>query len=100
MKKFARYVVDIMLMNIITTTTMKSVDADMTMIMNIITTMTMKNVDADMTMITSIIMITTMKNVDADTTMTIIITIMQMMCLQAGAKRLFINIQKKNWIIC
>ena len=26
--------------------------------------------------------------------------IMQMKCLQAGAKRLFINIQKKNWIIC
>ncbi len=65
---------------------MKSVDADMTMIMNIITTMTMKNVDADMTMITSIIMITTMKNVDADTTMTIIITIMQMKCSQAGGK--------------
>ena len=117
MKKFARYVVDIMLMNIITTTTMKSVDADMTMttniittttmksvdadmtmIMNIITTMTMKNVDADMTMITSIIMITTMKNVDADTTMTIIITIMQMKCSQAGGKRQQRNIQKKEFM--
>ena len=34
---------------------------------------------------------------DMITTM-ITIIIMQMMCLQAGAKRLFINIQKKNWI--
>ena len=48
---------------------------------------------------TTIIM--TMITIAAVDTITIIITIiMQMMCLQAGAKRLFINIPKKNWIIC
>ena len=51
-------------------------------------------------MITTI-MITTIMTAAADMITTMIITtIMQMMYLQAGAKRLFTNIQKKNWIIC
>ena len=53
------------------------------------------------TMITMTTIIMTMITIAAVDTITIIITIiMQMMCLQAGAKRLFINIPKKNWIIC
>ena len=50
---------------------------------------------------TIITIIMTMITIAAVDTITIITTIiMQMMCLQAGAKRLFINIPKKNWIIC
>ncbi len=80
-----------------------------TMITNIITNITitimMKNaaVDADMitTMIMNIIIITTMmKNaaVDVDTTIMTITIIMQMKCLQAGAKKHLRNIIRKNWI--
>ena len=72
--------------------------------MNIITMITMKNVVADVDMITTMIMniiITiTMKNAAVDADMTTIITtiIMQMKCLQAGAKKHLRNIIRKNWI--
>ena len=56
----------------------------------IITIMNMeKSVDAAMTTTT---MIMTMRNTS------IIITIMQMKCLQAGAKKHLRNIIRKNWI--
>ena len=82
-----------MITNIITTTTM-----------NIITMITMKNVVADVdtitTMIMNIIITITMKNAAVDADMTTIITtiIMQMKCLQAGAKKHLRNIIRKNWI--
>ena len=71
--------------------------------MNIITMITMKNVVADVdtitTMIMNIIITITMKNAAVDADMTTIITtiIMQMKCLQAGAKKHLRNIRKKNW---
>ena len=72
--------------------------------MNIITMITMKNVVADVdtitTMIMNIIITITMKNAAVDADMTTIITtiIMQMKCLQAGAKKHLRNIIRKNWI--
>ena len=78
-------------MNIIITTTMESVAADMTM--NIIITTTTESVAADMTM--NIIITTTMESVVVDTTMTMDTT-MQMMYLQAGELRLPTNLQRKN----
>lgn len=76
-----------------------------TAVTTIITTMTiMTMITAVTTIITIITIMTTMTTLmtAAADMITIMITtiIMQMMCLQAGAKRLFINIQKKNWIIC
>ena len=68
----------------------------------IITTMIM-NVDADKTTIMknmSIIITTMIMNADVDTTIMTITIIMQMKYLQAGARRLLISIQKKNWITC
>ena len=76
-----------------------------TTITNITIMITMKNVAADVdtitTMIMNIIIITiTMKNAAVDADMTTIITtiIMQMKCLQAGAKKHLRNIIRKNWI--
>ena len=82
---------------IITITTM-SADAIMitTTIMSIIITITTMNVDAVMTMNMNIITTTTM-NVDAAM---IIITIMQMRYLQAGAKRLRISLQERRLRKC
>ena len=79
-----------------------------TMITNITITIMMKNaaVDEDMitttTMIMNIIITIMMKNVAVDVDMTMITTtiIMQMKYLRAGARRLLISIQKKNWITC
>ena len=92
-------------MSIITMIMMKNdVDTITTMIMNITITIMMKNaavdVDTITTMIMNIIITITMKNAAVDADMTTIITtiIMQMKCLQAGAKKHLRNIIRKNWI--
>ena len=84
----------------ITMTIMITITTIVTMITTImITAITTIMITAITIIMTTIIM--TMITIAAVDTITIITTIiMQMMCLQAGAKRLFINIQKKNWIIC
>ena len=69
------------------------------MSMCIIMTMITKNMNITMTMITTTIMRSMTRTAPA-AAMIIITIIMQMRYLQAGAKRLFINIPKKNWIIC
>ena len=87
--------ITIMITTIVTTITMTiTITTIVTMI-----TMTTIMITAITIIMTTIIM--TMITIAAVDTITIITTIiMQMMCLQAGAKRLFINIPKKNWIIC
>ena len=82
-------------------TTMRSTAAvdimSITMIM--ITIMTMRStVAVDIMSITMITSTTMSVDVAADMTTITIITIMQMMCLQAGARRLLTSIQKKSWI--
>ena len=88
---------------IVTTITM-TIMITITTIVTTITTIMITAITTIMITAITIIMTTiimTMITIAAVDTITIITTInMQMMCLQAGAKRLFINIQKKNWIIC
>lgn len=95
--------ITIMITTIVTTITM-TIMITITTIVTMITTIMITAITTIMITAITIIMTTiimTMITIAAVDTITIITTIiMQMMCLQAGAKRLFINIQKKNWIIC
>ncbi len=94
-----------MITTIVTTITM-TIMITITTIVTMITMTTIMITAITTIMITAITIIMTtiimtMITIAAVDTITIITTIiMQMMCLQAGAKRLFINIPKKNWIIC
>lgn len=87
---------------IITTMTIMIMTTAVTTIITTMTIMTMMTaVTTIITIITIMTTMTTLMTAVADMITSMITTIiMQMMCLQAGAKRLFINIQKKNWIIC
>jgi len=87
---------------IITTMTIMIMTTAVTTIITTMTIMTMMTaVTTIITIITIMTTMTTLMTAAADMITSMITTIiMQMMCLQAGAKRLFINIQKKNWIIC
>lgn len=97
--------ITIMITTIVTTITM-TIMITITTIVTMITMTTIMITAITTIMITAITIIMTtiimtMITIAAVDTITIITTIiMQMMCLQAGAKRLFINIPKKNWIIC
>ena len=84
-------------MSIITTMTMNA-DVDMTTItknMSMITTTTMNTITIMKTTTMSTIMNMT-RTAPADAMTTIIITIMQMKCLQAGAKRRLTNSRRKR----
>lgn len=92
--------ITIMITTIVTTITM-TIMITITTIVTMITMTTIMITAITTIMITAITIIMTMITIAVVDTITIITTIiMQMMCLQAGAKRLFINIPKKNWIIC